>query len=95
MIGAQFTLDATSDVREIHDYVERYNVSAAERLVNLFEQTCDTLAQNPNMGRDRTELAPNLRSFPAGTYVIFYRPVADGVEIIRVVHQARDITTMF
>ncbi len=33
MIGAQFTLDATSDVREIHDYVERYNVSAAERLV--------------------------------------------------------------
>ena len=47
------------------------------------------------MGRARTELAADLRSLPAGSYIIFYRPVADGVEIIRVVHQARDTTAMF
>ncbi len=53
-MGAQFTLDATTDVREIHNYIEKDNVTAAERLVNLLEQTCDTLAQNPHIGWARS-----------------------------------------
>jgi len=44
------------------------------------------------MGRKVEELAPNLRSFPIGSYLIFYRPVEDGIELIRVLHGARDIT---
>ncbi len=47
------------------------------------------------MGRRREELAPALRSFPAGNYVIFYRPVREAIQIIRVLHGARDIETMF
>ncbi len=43
------------------------------------------------MGHARYELAPELRSFPVGRYVIFYLPLVDGVELVRVLHSARDI----
>ncbi|MGY4499466.1 plasmid stabilization system protein ParE [Bradyrhizobium sp. GM24.11] len=33
----------------------------------------------------------DLRSFPVGNYVIFYVPLSDGVEIIRVMHGRQDI----
>ena len=53
------------------------------------------LAENPLLGRGRPEFGRDIRSFPAGNCAIFYRPTDDGVEIIRVIHGARDITTMF
>lgn len=47
------------------------------------------------MGRLRDELTEGLRSFPVGRYVIFYRIVQDGVEIVRVLHGARDLDSIF
>ena len=47
------------------------------------------------MGRARPELAADLRSFPVGNYIIFYRPIEDGVEIVRVLSGARDIDALF
>ena len=49
------------------------------------------LVENPLAGRERRELRANLRSFRVGNYVIFYVPLPDGVEIIRVMHGRRDI----
>jgi len=43
------------------------------------------------MGRTRDELVPGLRSLPFGRYVIFYRALDDGSEIVRVLHGARDL----
>jgi toxin ParE1/3/4 len=39
----------------------------------------------------RYDLASNLRSFPVGSYVVFYIPLPDGVEIVRVMHGHQDI----
>jgi hypothetical protein len=47
------------------------------------------------MGRLRPELAPHLRSFPIGNYVIFYRLTQEGIEVARVLHGARDIDALF
>lgn len=44
------------------------------------------------MGRLRGELATGLRSFPVGRYVIFYRALSNGIEIVRVLHGARDLS---
>ena len=43
------------------------------------------------IGRMRDDLQPDLRSFAAGSYLIFYRPIDDGIEVVRVLHGARDI----
>jgi toxin ParE1/3/4 len=52
------------------------------------------IAESPYIGREREELAPGIRSFPAGRYLIFYRPIADGIEIVRVLHGSRDVDTI-
>ena len=49
----------------------------------------------PLMGREGGELSPGLRSFPVGRHVIFYRPMANGVEIARVLDGARDLPPLF
>jgi len=69
--------------------------AAADRWFDLIEQKCQLLATMPGMGRDRKDLHPNLRSFPAGDYLIFYRPEKQGIVIIRVLHGARDIPALF
>jgi len=47
------------------------------------------------MGKSRDELAAGLRSFPIGQYIIFYQPVPGGVDIVRVLHGARDLDAIF
>jgi len=49
------------------------------------------LAANPLAGRTRDDLAPKIRSFPVGNYIIFYLPLSDGVEVVRVLHGRQDI----
>ena len=47
------------------------------------------------MGRLRNEVAPFLRSFPVKNYLIFYRPIDEGIEIVRILHGSQDIETIF
>ena len=47
------------------------------------------------MGRCRDELAPGVRSLPFGRYVIFYLPLHDEIDVVRVLHSARDIESIF
>jgi len=49
------------------------------------------LAESPSAGRTREEFQPGLRSFPVGSFVVFYRPIEDGILVVRVLHGARDI----
>jgi toxin ParE1/3/4 len=64
-------------------------------LVVQFDQQLDSLACTPLMGKSADEFSPGLRSFPVGSYLIFYRPIVGGIELARLLHGARDITTEF
>jgi toxin ParE1/3/4 len=68
------------------------DLAAADRLVDQFDATLKAIASTPLMGRQVEELAPKLRSFPVGNYLIFYRPFEDGIQLIRLLHGAREIT---
>ncbi len=70
-------------------------MDAADRVLNNIDQKCQALAESPGIGRRREELAPDLRSLPVGNHVIFYRVRDDGIEVIRVLHGARDIDAIF
>jgi toxin ParE1/3/4 len=69
--------------------------SAADRFLDTLYERFLLLAGQPLLGQARSELALNLRSLPVGNYVIFYRPIDDGIEVVRVLHGARDIDAMF
>jgi toxin ParE1/3/4 len=53
------------------------------------------LSMQPMMGQARDELAPRVRSLPFGRYVIFYQPLDDGIDVVRVLHAARDVHSQF
>lgn len=86
---------AWSDLAEIWDYIADDNESRADAFIDLIDRKFHELASHPNMGRSRDELSEGLRSFPVGRYVIFYRPLPQGVEIIRVLHGSRDLNAIF
>jgi toxin ParE1/3/4 len=82
---------ALADLADIWAYIAEDSVKHADRFTSLINRQFRTLARRPLMGRGRPELAAGLRSFPVGRYVIFYVPLLTGVEIVRVLHGARDI----
>ncbi|MFH0789091.1 MAG: type II toxin-antitoxin system RelE/ParE family toxin [Pseudomonadota bacterium] len=86
---------AGSDLVEIWGYIAEDNEAQADAFIDTLDRKIHILAERPNMGRPRDELAKDLRSFPVGRYVIFYIPLADGVEIVRVLHGARDLDALF
>ena len=61
----------------------------------MLYETMQKLAQFPLVGKERAEILEGLRSFPVNNYVIFYRSVDNGIEVIRVLHGARDIESLF
>jgi toxin ParE1/3/4 len=81
-----------ADADSIFDFIAADNPPAAANLIRRFERILDMLTASPDAGRERPDLAPALRSFPVGNYVIFYQPVAEGIEVVRILHGARDIT---
>lgn len=86
---------AIQDLAEINEYLFANNPNAAEQFLSSVTQKFELLANFSNMGRRRDELAPALRSFPDNEYLIFYRPIENGIEIVRVVSGYRDLDTLF
>ena len=89
------TLPAGQDLKEISRYIAQFNPAVARRLKNRIQQQCKQLADYPNMGINRDELESGLRSFPVEDYLIFYRPIDKGVEIVRVGSGYRDLEALF
>ncbi len=87
--------EAENDLEEIWLYIAQDNPDNADKLLDEIEETSQRLAQFTNMGRNRDELHPGLKSFPLGKYLIFYLPISNGLEIVRVLHGMRDIDTFF
>jgi toxin ParE1/3/4 len=82
---------AENDLDEIWWYIAQDNPGNADKFLDALEETCRKLAQFASMGRKRDELYPGLQSFPVGKYLIFYMPINDGIEIVRVLHGMMDI----
>ena len=82
---------ADSDLREIWEYIARKNPEAADQVLDTLQVSLERLLLAPSMGRPRPELADRLRSLTTGRYLIFYLFAKPEVQIVRVLHNARDI----
>jgi toxin ParE1/3/4 len=91
---------AQRDLEECAAYIRRNNARSALRFLRAAQRTMDRLLAMPGMGSlyesDEPELA-GLRFFPVfrfRSYFIFYRPTSNGIEVLRVLHGARDIESL-
>jgi toxin ParE1/3/4 len=82
---------AQEDLAQTYSYILQTSLEQAELWLERVESQCKMLAEMPTMGRARPELPGDVHSFVFARYVIFYRPNADGVEIVRVLHGSRDL----
>jgi toxin ParE1/3/4 len=82
---------AKADLREIWDHVSDDSLLQADRLIERFRSKLAHLAKWNTLGRPRPEMALNCRSYPFGKYCFFFRPIDNGIEVIRVIHSARDL----
>ncbi|MEY4809515.1 type II toxin-antitoxin system RelE/ParE family toxin [Vulcanococcus limneticus] len=86
---------AKADLSDIWQFMAEDSDDQADAFIDLIDQKFQLLAQQSGLGRRREELAEGLRSFPVGRYVIFYLLIPGGVQIVRVLHGARDIEAAF
>lgn len=86
---------ASRDLNQIADYFLTRNLEAGEKLFREFNNKCQNLAVFPNMGRSYAYIKPSLRGLPLDGYVILYRLLDDGVEILRVVSGRQDLESLF
>lgn len=89
------TRQAREDILDIWAYVAEENPDAADRLLDAIGERCGLLAASPGLGPARPDLAPGLRHNVLRSYLILYREIPDGVEIVRVLHCRRDVRAVF
>jgi toxin ParE1/3/4 len=84
-------------VDAFYHYVRQGSLPTARRFLRQAEATLKRIASMPGMGtryEPDEPLYADVRYFPISrfrSYLIFYRPVAGGIEVLRVLHGARDI----
>ena len=90
------TPSAKRDVNDIWDYIARDNIEAADRVLDDLESAMVKLAKNPGVGHWREELADKRHRFLlVYSYLIVYRHEAKPLQIVRVLHAARDVQSIF
>lgn len=85
---------ANEDALEAWLYISRFSDSGADSFLDLLKEKCQLLADTPKMGRARPEFGALVRSFPFGNFVIYYRPVEENIEVLRVLRAARDLEAL-
>ena len=98
MRAVVFRTRAVWDVEELADAVARFAGSrtSGERFIAELRSKCEAHARQPTMGDPRDDLAPGLRGFVfRKKYVAIYRPLPDGIVVLRVFLATRDYGRFF
>jgi len=83
---------AVDDLKGILNYIARDKPNAARAFVDALIERCHLIAENPEIGMRREDLAPALRLSTHRGYGIYYRNLDTGVMIERVLHPSLDVS---
>jgi toxin ParE1/3/4 len=88
---------ARADLMDQFDYIAQDSLDAANRFLAAAAASFGQIAQMPRMGRSRRVRNPRLAGLRQWAiqgfekHLIFYRETTQGIEVLRVLHGARDI----
>ena len=91
---------AHTDLESHVDYLADQSLELAERFIESVYAAFETLTENPAIGAPRAAGSPRLaglRLWPVPGFerwLIFYIPADTAVQIVRVLHGARDLPTL-
>lgn len=87
--------EALADLKAITLYIAEDNPDRATSFVNELRDKAAQTIERPGSFPARDDLAPGLRAARYGRYLIFFQDVADEIQIIRVLHGARNLEQVF
>ena len=93
MARFQLTKKAVSDLAGIWEYtVDEWSEQQAERYYNLILDTCESISENPTIGKSYEEITKDLLGIRMNKHIIFYRVLAGRpIEITRILHAQMDL----
>jgi toxin ParE1/3/4 len=89
--------EARLDLVELYAYIGHDSSRAVDRFLDAADKTFAKLAQSPRIGRPWLSSCVYLgdvrvwRIAGFRRYLVFYRPISNGIEVLHVLHGARDI----
>ena len=97
MANVRRTPDAEDDLVGVWLYIAEQSQSPeiADGVLDRIGAKCRLYATQPEAATRRFELAPKVHSFVVNNFVVLYRACQDGIEVLRVIHGARDVDVEF
>ena len=87
---------AVSDLDGIYEYtILNFGLEQAQAYLLGLHERFQILADNPGIGRNAAQLAPEIRCHEYQSHVVFYIPKKKGVLIVRVLHSRMDAKRHF
>jgi toxin ParE1/3/4 len=86
---------AEQDLVDIWLYIAKDSPVNADNFLDHLNEQAQYLVESPKSGKLRPELAHALRCFPIENYLMFYREQDSYIELVRVLHAARDLEVLF
>jgi len=87
--GYRLTRSADRDVVAIWKHIAADNLRAADAFYEMLQGKFSALAAAPLIGVAAIDIARDLRKFPAGQYLIYYRVSRGMVIVTRILHGKR------
>jgi toxin ParE1/3/4 len=83
---------ANEDIGQIWFYIaSESGYERADAFDTKITEKLNELIRFPRSGKPRPELMAGLRSAVVGSYLIFYLPIKDGIEVVRIIYGGRDL----
>jgi toxin ParE1/3/4 len=91
------TKKAEIDLADIWDSIAVENLVAADKFARTLQSRINQLKHFPQLGASRSDINIKYRQLVEGRYLILYKcmKAQQTVEIIRVIHSARDVRQIF
>ncbi|MBV6415844.1 MAG: Toxin ParE1 [Steroidobacteraceae bacterium] len=87
---------AYDDLKNIARYTrQQWSEAQREKYLRALDARFRWLAEHPQSGKHRPEIAEGYFSFPQGSHVIFYLIGKDDIDIIGVPHKQMDVLDYF
>lgn len=88
--------EAVNALESIYDYgVESWSVLQADKYLSRILEIVSLLGLNPEIGRSREDIGPDLRSFPVENHIIYYRTKREVTTIVALLHASVDTVKHF
>ena len=87
------TNKAVEDLEDIWSYTyDEWSEKQADKYYLLLLNSCQEIADNPELGRKYDIVTPNLLGYKSNQHILFYHIISENeIEIIRILHGRMDL----